>query len=220
MLHIVATPIGDPKEITLRALDVLKDADLIIAESTKETSTLLRHHGISGKKYELLNEHSTPEDLALLVEKCKTQKVALVSDCGTPVFSDPGSDLIAKCRKNNIEVKTILGASSLMGLLSLSSRKIKQFVFRGFLPAENLERDKALKELKTEKRNIILMDTPYRLKKILNELESFFPDREILLALNLTQPDEQILEGHIQKLKSQIKHEKAEFILMIYEAKK
>lgn len=220
MLYVVATPIGDSDEITLRALEVLKSAETIIVESTKESSKLLRQHGITGKTFEVLNEHSKPEDLNHLVNLCKTKTVALVSDCGTPVFSDPGSDLIARCRKNNVAIKSVLGASSLMGLLSLSSKKITQFLFRGFLPAESIEREIALKELKSEKRNIVLMDTPYRLKKILAELETHFSDREILLALNLSQSDEQVLEGPVSKVKSQIKHEKAEFMVMIYEVKK
>ena len=135
MLTLVATPIGRKDEITLRSLETLKNADVIICESTKETSTLLKHLEIKAKKYEVLNEHSTPEDLNLLLEICRTQNTCLVSDCGTPAFCDPGNNLIALCRSQNISVQSSLGASALMGLLSLSSERLKRFQFIGHIEA-------------------------------------------------------------------------------------
>lgn len=216
MLYVVATPIGDYNEISLRALEVLKSCETIICESTKETSKLLRAHGISGKKYELLNEHTTIEDKKMLAQMCAQQDIALVSDCGTPGFCDPGADVVRFCRQSGITVKSVLGASSLMGLLSLAGERVDQFLFRGFLPAETESRNKALKELQKEKRAIIIMDTPYRFKKTLADMKENFSQRRFLLALNLSQPDEQIIEGNIDKLISQAKHEKAEFMLLIY----
>ena len=142
MLYLVATPIGEVSEITLRALEVLKSANVILCESTKETSKLLKQLDIQAKKYELLNEHSTLDDLKRLTEICKNETVALVSDCGTPGFCDPGNDLIGLCRKQKIPVKSVLGASSLMGLLSLTSRRLNEFVFSGFLTAETEARSK------------------------------------------------------------------------------
>ncbi|MGZ3797060.1 MAG: SAM-dependent methyltransferase [Pseudobdellovibrionaceae bacterium] len=135
MLYVVATPIGDVNEISLRALEVLKAAEVIICESTKEASKLLRAHGISGKTYELLNEHTTAEEVKALAEICATQTAALVSDCGTPGFCDPGAHLVKLCRQKKIPVKSVLGASALMGLLSLSGERIDQFIFRVLLPA-------------------------------------------------------------------------------------
>jgi 16S rRNA (cytidine1402-2'-O)-methyltransferase len=215
-LSIVAVPIGHVKDISLRALEELRAVDVIICEEFKEASKLLKSLEITGKKLENLNEHSTPEDLQDLVKICSEQKVALISDCGTPVFCDPGAGLISECRKKNIPVTTLPGASSLMGLLSLSSDKLTQFVFRGFLPADQTERQKELLNLQKESRAIVLMDTPYRLKKILSECREYFPQRKMLLTLNLTQEDEQILEGDIQSIESRIKHEKAEFMLLLY----
>ena len=216
MLYLVATPIGDIKEITLRALDILKSADIILCESTKETSKLLKQLEIKAQKYEILDEHSTAEDLQNLVTLCEQHTVALVSDCGTPGFCDPGNDLIRLCRKKNVEVKSVLGASSLMGLLSLSSRKLNEFFFRGFLPAESESRAKEWQKLKNEKKAIILMDTPYRLKKTMAELTQYLPQREMLLALNLSQPDESIIEGKASALSQKLKFDKAEFMLLIY----
>lgn len=216
MLYLVATPIGDYKEITQRALDILSSADVILCESTKETSKLLKNLNIKAKKYEILNEHSTLEDLKLLTELCKNQIVALVSDCGTPGFCDPGNDLIYFCRKQKIPIKSVLGPSSLMGLLSLTSQRLNEFVFRGFLPAESEARDKEWQKLKNEKRAIIIMDTPYRLKKTIQELGKHFIKRQALLALNLSQEDELILEGNASSIIQNLDRDKAEFMLLIY----
>ncbi|MBV2169868.1 MAG: methyltransferase [Bdellovibrio sp.] len=216
MLYLVATPIGDTTEITLRALEILKSCDVVICESTKEASKLLRSHGITGKTYEVLDEHSTPDDKAALVPLCAEKSVALVTDCGTPGFCDPGADLVRLCRQKNVPVKSALGASALMGLLSLSGQRLDEFVFRGFLPAETESRGKALRELTKEKRAIIVMDTPYRLKKTLNDMKEHFSNRKFLLTLNLSQDDECVLDGNIDKLISGLPYEKAEFMLLIY----
>lgn len=217
MLYILATPIGDTNEITLRALEILKSTENIICESTKETSKLLKAHGISGKTYHILDEHSGPDDIENLLQLCKTNDVALVSDCGTPVFCDPGSTLIQKCRQNKIRVKSVLGASSLMGLLSLSSQKITQFVFRGFLSAETEQRKKDWLELKKETRAIVLMDTPYRMTKMIEELKLHFPQRRALIAMNLSSENELILEDKMDQLAQHVPKEKAEFMILIYE---
>lgn len=216
MLYVVATPIGDVQEISLRALKVLRDCTVIICESTKETSKLLRAHGIVGKTYEVLNEHSRAEDLRPLMELCRSTDVALVSDCGTPGFCDPGADLVRACRKEKIKVQSVLGASALMGLLSLSGQRLDQFVFRGFLPAETEARRQALLDLRKEKRAVVLMDTPYRLKKTLQDMKEHFAERRFLLALNLSQEDELLLEGRIEDLLGGLRHDKAEFMLLIY----
>lgn len=216
MLYVVATPIGDIQEISVRALETLKSAEVIICESTKETSKLLRAHGITGKTYELLNEHSEPADVQALLKLCADKNVALVSDCGTPGFCDPGADLVKLCRQKKITVKSVLGASALMGLLSLSGERLDQFLFRGFLPAENEARKKALQDLQKEKRPMVLMDTPYRLKKTLGDLQEFFPKRRALLALNLSQENETILEGPAESLLKWLPYEKAEFMILLY----
>lgn len=219
MLYLIATPIGDPNEISLKALELLKKTELVICESTKETSTLLKFHGISGKKYELLNEHSTSEDLKELVQICKNQDAVLVSDCGTPGFCDPGADLVRECRKHKIPVKSILGASSLMGLISQSGLRLDRFLFRGFLPSESIERQKEIEKLKKETQAIVLMDTPYRLKKVLTELRLHFADRELLLVLNLSTEEELIVEGKIDQILKNLLPEKAEFMLLIHAPK-
>lgn len=218
MLTLVATPIGRLDEITLRSLEALRAADIIICESTKETSKLLKHLDIKAKRYEVLDEHSTSEDLSLLVDFCETQNVCLVSDCGTPAFCDPGNNLIALCRKKNILVKSSLGASALMGLLSLSSERLKKFHFIGFVSAESVQREQDWLSLKKIKDPFVLMDTPYRLKKMLEECKTHLPDRKMLLALNLSQENELVLEGSPKSIQAKVPFEKAEFMILVYSA--
>lgn len=216
MLTLIATPIGRIDEITLRSLELLKNADVVICESTKETSKLLKSHGIKALRYEVLNEHSTKDDVADLTRLCREQNAVLVSDCGTPSFCDPGFQLVEACRAENIKVQSSLGASSLMGLISLSSERIYQFHFRGFLPAENVAREKEWHLLKKNRECIVLMDTPYRLKKMIDECSLHLADRKLLLVLNLSQEDETVLEGLPAKIKQQLSFEKAEFMILVY----
>ncbi len=216
MLTLVATPIGRNDEITLRSIEVLKNADVIICESTKETSKLLKQLEIKAQRYEVLSEHSTPADIQQLFELCKTLNVALVSDCGTPGFCDPGFQMVKLCRENRVHIQSSLGASSLMALLSLSSKRIYQFHFRGFIPAENTAREQEWQQLKKNKDALIMMDTPYRLKKILDECCLHFADREILLTINLSQEDEAQLEGSPESVRLRLQHDKAEFMILVY----
>lgn len=215
MLYLVATPLGSPEELSLLSLRLLKDADLVICESTKEASTLLKFHGLRAKTYAVLNEHTKAAELDDLVVACKNQNVVLVSDCGTPGFCDPGADLVKACRKNNILVRSSLGPSSLMGLLSLCGEKVNHFYFRGFLPVEKLARTQAWRELQKTTEFVILMDTPYRFKKVLNELKAYMPHRKIFLACNLSQDIEFVCEAKGNEIERQVPYEKAEFILMI-----
>lgn len=215
-LYLVATPIGNNDDISLRALRILQEAEIIILEERKEGSRFLRSHAITGKEYLELNEHSSPSEILALRDLCRSKKIALITDCGTPGFADPGSELVQLCRQEKINVQTLPGASSLMALLSLSGIKLNQFLFRGFLSAETELRQSQWQELKNEKRAIILMDTPYRLQKTLKELETFLPERRNLLALNLTQESEVILEGKATEISARNPYKKAEFMLLIY----
>ncbi len=216
MLTLIATPIGRTDEITLRSLDLLRNADVVICESTKEASKLLKQHDIKAKRYEVLDEHSTLDDVQKLTELCQNLNVVLVSDCGTPSFCDPGFQVVEQCRKLKIPIQSSLGASSLMGLLSLSSKRIYQFHFRGFIPAETVAREKEWQVLKKTKEPLVLMDTPYRLKKMLDECCLHLKDRQILLTLNLSQENELVLEGYPEEVRKKLNQEKAEFMILVY----
>ena len=215
-LHLVATPIGHPHDMSLRAIETLKTADVVIGEERKEVSKLLKLHGIEGKRLELLNEHSEDSDVKELLQLCRDHNVALVSDCGTPGFCDPGARLVAACRAKGLITSPIPGASSLMCLLAVSGQAMNQFLFRGFLPVEREERKAAILELGRERRPVILMDTPYRLDRLLSELAQIWPERRALIGCNLTQMDEIIVEAPVLELSKKFADQKAEFIMALF----
>ncbi len=225
MLYIVATPIGNWGDITDRAREILKSCDAVIGEEYRPTSTLLKKIGITNenekeKPIYLLNEHTKPKEVIDLCELCAKHTVALVSDCGTPGFADPGPALVKLCRNRKVAVTALPGASSLTTLLSLTSEPIRSFVFFGFLPRETSERERALLNVIAEPRAWVIMDTPYRLIPLLEYFGQKAPKARALLGLNLTQPSELVLEGtfsEILRLVRDAGDEKAEFMLLRYD---
>lgn len=217
-LYLVATPIGNFDDITYRALSVLKSVDLVVYEERREGERLLRHFQIQ-KPVESLNEHNEAAASFTIINHLKAGKsVALVSDCGTPVFSDPGQLLVRKAIEQRIKIIPIPGASSLMPALTVSGFPIDQFVFYG-MPSPKKERRRAeLRQLMQEKRTIVLMDAPYRLVPLLRDLaEAFGASRRVCIAFNLTMPDEQMFYGTAAELHKQFsaREMKGEFVIVI-----
>jgi 16S rRNA (cytidine1402-2'-O)-methyltransferase len=200
-LYLVATPIGNYEDITYRALEVLKASDLIVYEERREGERLLRHYGIS-KPAESLNEHNEAAASQHILQHLQAGRtVALISDGGTPVFSDPGSILVRKAVQAGVRVVPVPGASSLMPALTVSGFPIDRFVFYGWLSPKKERRRAELKQLMQEKRTIVLMDTPYRLVSLLRDLADTFADaRRVCIAFNLTMPDERIFHGTATEL--------------------
>lgn len=199
-LFVVATPIGNPKDITSRAYDILRSADLIIGEELKALRQILKNAGIQAKAMDQLNEHSKPADIQFLMQECRDKKVALVSDCGTPGFCDPGAELTKACHQAGIPVHAVPGASSLMALLSIAGVRLEQFLFYGFLPAKNELREQAWGYLLHEARPVILMETPYRCDKLMAELAQKIPKRLCVIGLNLTQANEKLIRSKAKEL--------------------
>ncbi len=218
ILYVVATPIGNWQDITLRALEILKKVDLIVCEELREGSTLLRRLNIQGKELFSLNEHNEQEETPNLITRlAKGEKIALISDCGTPVFADPGHYLIEQAAMFDMEVIPIPGASSLMSTLSILDFHLEQFYFAGFLPREKSERQRALNSLRSMNVPIVLMDTPYRLVKLLEEVGRLFgKNRRITLATNITMENEKYYRGTIADVSREIQQKKAEFILVVH----
>lgn len=200
MLTVVATPIGNYKDITLNAIESLKEASVIIAEEMKPARVLLKRLDITDKEILLLNEHSKDNDAKQLINLCRDQSVALISDCGTPGFCDPGWNLVDLCYQYNIPVKVCPGPSSLMTLLSISGVNIQEFHFVGFLPAEKSQRAQKLKTLQGVEKPLIVMDTPYRLKATLNDFAAIAGDKKAVLGLDLTGPKHQVCRDKVKKL--------------------
>lgn len=201
-LLVTATPIGNPQDFTTRALDALKNADLVIGEELKILRQILKMAGVQAKAMDQLNEHSDAKDIEHFVNEAREKNVVLVSDCGTPGFCDPGSELVAACHRQKIKVQALPGASSLMALLSICGVRLDQFLFYGFLPAKVEARQSALRDLIHEKRPIVVMETPYRATKLVQELELHFSDRFCILGLNLTQSDERLVRALGRDLKA------------------
>ena len=218
-LSIVAIPIGHPDDITLRAIETLRQADAIICEEIKEASTLLKRLEITGKELISLNEHNEIELVpTLLMRLVQTNEhMALISDCGTPVFSDPGSALIGQAADYGIKVTPVPGASSLMAALSVLGFKPDRFVYGGFLPRDADVRRRELMRLRGLRMTVVLMDTPYRMAALLDDVSKIFgKGAQVTLACDLTLPKETIYRGTAGEVKQQAGQRKAEFILIIH----
>lgn len=218
ILYLVATPIGNVQDMTFRALDVLRSVDLVVCEERREGDRLLKHFDIS-KPLETLNEHNEAAATHTILQALRGAKsVALISDCGTPVFSDPGQMLVRAATEAGVRVVPIPGASSLMPALTVTGFSIDQFLYYGWLSPKKERRRAELRQLQQERRTIVLMETPYRLSALLRDLADTFGDtRRCCLAFNLTLPEERIFHGTAVQLFRELgpKELKGEFVIVI-----
>lgn len=217
-LFIVSTPIGNYRDITLRALDVLAEVDAVIIEEYRQGSTLLKKLGITEKELILLNEHNEKKESRMIAkELTQGKRYALISDCGTPAFADPGTELIRLSMKNGVPVIPIPGPSSLMAAISISPLPMEEFYFVGFLPRKKDIRYQKLNTMKKSQVPVILMDAPYRLSQLLSEvIDTFGKTRNVSLAFDLTLPGEKILHDTAEHIFQIMKDKKGEFILIVY----
>ena len=199
-LYIVPTPVGNLEDITLRALRVLKEADLVLAEDTRTSSVLLKHYGIQARmeSHHKFNEHGKVESVKERI--LAGQTVALVSDAGTPGISDPGFLLVRTCVEAGIEVETLPGATAFVPALVDSGFPCDRFCFEGFLPVKK-GRQTRLAQLAAETRTIILYESPYRLVKTLEQLSAVFgPDRPASVSREISKLHETTHRGTLQEL--------------------
>ena len=199
-LYIVPTPIGNLDDITLRAVNVLRDVDFILAEDTRTTSFLLKHLGIEKKLYShhKFNEHATVKMVAESI--AAGRNAALVSDAGTPGISDPGFLLVRTCVEAGIEVETLPGATALIPALVQSGFPCDRFCFEGFLPQKK-GRAKQLQSLAAEERTMIFYESPYRVVKCLEQFaEVFGPERRVSVSRELTKKFEQTVRGTVAEV--------------------
>lgn len=218
ILHLVATPIGNYADMTFRAVEVLKAADVVVYEERREGERLLRQFGIV-RPVEPLNEHNeTAATNAVLAHLAAGRNVALVSDCGTPVFSDPGRMLVRRAAERGFRIVPVPGASSLLPALTASGFPIDRFLFYGWLSPKKDRRRAELTGLLRVQETIVLMDTPYRLLPLLRDLAAVFGDaRRVCVALNLTMPGETFLRGTAAELSRRLDASglKGEFVVVI-----
>ncbi len=203
VLYIVATPIGNLEDITLRALRILKEVDLIAAEDTRHTKKLLTHYGIASR-LTAYHEHNEKTKAQSLVEQLKQGKrMALVCDAGTPAISDPGYRLVREAISAGVKVVPIPGPSALTAVLSVSGLPTDRVVFEGFLPAKKAERKRRLESLRDESRTIVFYEAPHRLKDCLQDLLQILGDREIVLAREVSKIYEEFLRGRLSDVKNE-----------------
>jgi 16S rRNA (cytidine1402-2'-O)-methyltransferase len=221
MLYLVTTPIGNYADMTIRALSTLQECDIIVCEEYKEAVRLLKFFDIK-KDLLQLNEHNEKEEAEKIsLEILNGKKVALISDCGTPLFADPGKLLLEKCIEFNIKVDFLHGANSVLTALVLSGFDISRFHFLGFLSPKKDIREKELRDLKFQERTFVLLDTPYRLTTLITDMQQFLPDRNLFLGIDLTMNNEKQLRGTADKILSDLntlspdKKFKGEFVLVV-----
>ncbi len=216
-LYVVATPIGNLEDITLRALRVLKEVDVIAAEDTRHTQILLSHYGIRTPltSYHEHNEKTKARQLMSRLER--GEQIALVSDAGTPAISDPGYRLAVEAIRGRIPVIPIPGASALTAVLSAGGLPTDRFVFDGFLPAKKQERRARLRALSSETGTLVIYEAPHRLTETLNDLAEILGDREIVLAREVSKVHEEFLRGRLTEVAKQVagREIKGELTLLI-----
>ena len=219
-LYLVATPIGNLEDITLRAIKVLEEVDLIAAEDTRNSLKLLNHYDI---KKPLISYHRHNEELRVdnLIEKLKQgENIAVISDAGTPGISDPGEVIAKEAIKNDIEVIPIPGACAAINALIASGLNTTEFTFFGFLPLNKKLRKEKLNEIKDETKTCIIYEAPHKLQKTLQDFKEVIENREVVLAREITKIHEEFIRGDLDEIISKSENLKGEMIILIEGAKK
>lgn len=216
-LYLVATPIGNLEDITLRALRVLKECDVVAAEDTRRTGQLLKHFNISKPllSYFQFNEAKRSEEI--LGRLARGEKIALVTDAGTPGISDPGERVVKAAIAAGFKVEPIPGPCALVAALTASGLSSDEFHFVGFLPHKSGQRRNLLEKLKALPGTLVFYESPYRIIKMLEELADIFPDRQVVLARELTKKFEEFLRGNARDLLAEMQKRsiKGEFVVMV-----
>lgn len=219
-LHVVATPIGNLGDLTPRALETLRQADLIAAEDTRHSQQLLAHFGLRANLV-ALHEHNEANQSAQLIERLRAgQQIALICDAGTPLISDPGFRLVRAAREAGIAVTPVPGVCAAIAALSVAGLPSDRFVFEGFLPARAAARREQLERLQGETRTLILYESSHRILDTLSDAIGVFgPERRAVLARELTKRFETVLDGRLvelqQRLESDPDQQRGEFVLLL-----
>lgn len=214
-LYIVATPIGNLDDITLRAINTLKQVDIIIAEDTRHSLKLLNHLEIT-KPLISYHRHNEEEKTDMILNKIEEgNNIALISDAGTPVISDPGEFIVKEALERNIEVIPIPGACAIITALMAAGVNTRSFTFYGFLSLNKKIRTKELEQIRNNKNTIILYEAPHKIINTLKDLENYVGDRKIVVARELTKIHEEFIRGNIDEIIEKSENLKGEMILLI-----
>ena len=213
-LFVVATPIGNLDDITARALNILKQVDLIACEDTRQTIKLLNHFGIRKPmaSYHEFNEEQKAENLVSRLEG--GAKIALVSDAGTPAISDPGYRLVRLCREHGVPVIAVPGPNAAVAALSVSGLPSNEFMFVGFLPPKNAARREKLISLVNVACTLVFYESPHRIEQVLEDMQEVLGDREVCIARELTKIHEEYLLGRLSEVRQHVKA-LGEFVVVV-----
>lgn len=224
ILYVVATPIGNLADITLRALAVLQKADIICAEDTRVTAQLLSAYGIQGKLVSVREHNEQQMADKIIAYLSDGLSVAQVSDAGTPAVCDPGAKLAARVREAGFKVVPVVGASAVMGALSVAGVTESDFYFNGFLPPKAGERQKLLAKWVEADFPIVMFETPHRIEASLTDMAAQFPERRLTLAREITKTFETFLSGTVAEIQAALKNDsnqtRGEMVLVLHPAVK
>jgi 16S rRNA (cytidine1402-2'-O)-methyltransferase len=218
MLYIVSTPIGNLADITFRAIETLKKCDYILAEDTRRTVVLLSHYNIQKRLVSFDEFRERKKTFDVLEDLKNGKEIALVSDSGTPLISDPGFILVRECVKNNIKISPVPGASAVIAALSCSGLPADKFTFYGFIPKDNSKRNKLYSYIKEREETAICYESPYRIEKTIREISEKIPEKNIVIARELTKKFEEFIRGTPVDVFEQIskKKIKGELVILIH----
>jgi 16S rRNA (cytidine1402-2'-O)-methyltransferase len=216
-LYVVSTPIGNLEDITLRAIRILKEVDVIAAEDTRHTRKLLNYYGISKPLISYWGEKERAKAEEVIGRLSTGNSVALVSDAGTPGISDPGSVLIKRAIEEDIQVVPVPGPTALIAALTISGFSTEEFVFCGFLPAKQSQRRKFLEELSLERRTVVIYESPHRVLESMAEIADIFGERSMVLTKEITKLHEEVLRGTVSGVFASLGESKivGEYVLVI-----
>jgi 16S rRNA (cytidine1402-2'-O)-methyltransferase len=217
VLYIVSTPIGNLEDITLRALRILKEVDLIAAEDTRHSLKLLSHFGISKSMISYWKEKEKVRSDKIMRKLHEGLSVALISDAGTPGIADPGAVLIKKAIEENIQVIPVPGPSAFVAALSVSGLPAENFTFLGFLPSGKAQRQRVLSNLSLEQRTLVFYEAPHRISETLEDMEIIFGKRRTAVVKEITKIHEEVLRGSISDIVDQLREKKVagEYVIIV-----
>jgi 16S rRNA (cytidine1402-2'-O)-methyltransferase len=213
-LYVVATPIGNLEDVTLRALRVLQEVSLIAAEDTRTTRKLLSHYGIKARLTSY-HEHNKATKIPYILDALRDADVALVSESGMPAVSDPGYDLVAAAAEADVPVAVVPGPSAVVAALAVSGLPTRQFTYVGFLPRRKGERRRLLSTLTAQPRTIVALESPHRLLATLSDLLAVLGDRRIAVCRELTKLHEEVFRGRISEAIAHFQEPRGEFTLVL-----
>lgn len=215
ILYLVATPIGNLEDITIRALNILRNVDIIAAEDTRHTLGLLNHFDISKPLISYYKQTEKVKSGVLISKLLDGKNIAVVSDAGTPGISDPGEEIVKQAIENNIKIVSIPGACAFVNAIIASGMSTREFEFIGFLSANKKEKEDKLEQIKYDTRTLIFYEAPHKLKSTIESMIKVLGDRKVVLARELTKVHEEYIRGNLSTILEQMVEIKGEFVVII-----